>query len=461
MSVIVDSNRHPNTPDAADPGTDTGADTGTSLRSFLAAQEGLGRVDTVTEAVSPDYEVARRLFDHEGRIQLLENVGARHRVVGNVASSRDLVAAALSTTLPGLVAHIAGAMASTDPATQAVDSGDFQEREVKDPDLWKELAPVRFYPQGERAYLTAGIIAARSASHGMNYSFHRMMFVEGNRLAVRVVPRHLKMILDEGDGSAEVAVLLGLHPALSVAAACSGAPDLDELALAGRLLGRPLPVCDVAGLTVPAEAELVLRGRFTGDLTEEGPFVDITGTLDGIRQQPVLEIHRLWSRTHPLCTVILPGGLEHRLLMGLPQEPRIWNTVRAAVPALANLALTMGGCAWLHAAVALGAHAPGQAKNAGLAALAAHPSLKRVVVVDDDIDVNDAEQVEWAIATRVQADRDIVVVPGARGSSLDPGRDPHTSTTAKWIIDATMPPGAKLEEYLRVEPPRVEPPRQR
>jgi len=426
---------------------------GTSLRSFLDAQSAAGHVDTVTEAVSPDYEVARRLFEHEGRVQVLENVGAGHGVVGNLASSRDLVADALGTDRAGLVAHIAGAMASTEPATKQVDAGDLFEREVRDPDLWQELPPVRFYPQGERAYLTAGIIAARSARHGMNYSFHRMMFVEGNRLAVRVVPRHLRMILDEGSGGAEVAVLLGLHPAISVAAACSGAPDMDELALAGRLLGRPLPVCDVDGLTVPAEAELVLRGRFTGDVTEEGPFVDITGTLDGIRQQPALEIHRLLSRPKPLCTVILPGGLEHRLLMGLPQEPRIWNTVRAAVPALRDLALTAGGCAWLHAVVALGPHATGQAKNAGLAALAAHPSLKRVVVVDEDIDVNDAEMVEWAIATRVQADRDLVVVPGARGSSLDPCRDPETSTTAKWIIDATLPHGARAEEYLRVEPP--------
>lgn len=425
----------------------------TSLRGFLEDQETAGRVDRVTEPVSPDYEVARRLFDHEGRVQLLEQVDG-HRVVGNLASSRALVAAALSTDKPGLVGHIARAMASTDPATEPRGDAGFLAHQVDAPDLWRELAPVRFYPQGERAYLTAAIIAARSARHGMNYSFHRMMLVAGGRLAVRVVPRHLKMILDEGGGEAEVAVLLGLHPALSVAAACSGAPDMNELDLAGRLLGRPVPVFDLDGLTVPADAELVLRGRFTGELTEEGPFVDITGTLDGVRQQPALEIHRLYAVEDPLGTVILPGGREHRLLMGLPQEPRIWNTVQATVPALADLALSAGGCSWLHAVVALGAHAPGQAKNAGLAALAAHPSLKRVVVVDDDIDVTNAEQVEWAMATRVQADRDLVVVPGARGSSLDPTRDPETRTTAKWIIDATMPHGAAPEEFLRVEPPK-------
>ncbi len=434
--------------------TDSNRESDTSLRGFLESQEAAGRVDIVAGAVNPDYEVARRLFDHEGRVQRLEKVGSGHRVVGNVASSRALVADALGTDIVGLVPHIARAMASTEPSTRRVSEAGFLEHQVAEPDLWRELAPVRFYPQGERAYLTAGIIAARSARHGMNYSFHRMMFAQGNRLAVRIVPRHLNMILEEGQGQAEVAVLLGLHPALSIAAACSGAPDLDELELAGRLLGRPIPVIDVDGLTVPAEAELVLRGRFTGTLTEEGPFVDITGTLDGVRQQPALDIHRLYARKDPLCTVILPGGMEHKLLMGLPQEPRIWNTVRATVPALHDLALSSGGCSWLHAVVALGPHAAGQAKNAGLAALAAHPSLKRVVVVDADIDINDAEQVEWAMATRVQADRDVVVVPGARGSSLDPSRDPETSTTAKWIIDATLPPGAEPAEYLRVEPPR-------
>lgn len=425
----------------------------TSLRGFLDRQQAQGRVDVVPEPISPDYQVARRLFEHEGRVQLFEKVGGHLRAVGGVASSRELLADALSVKPSALVGHIASALASREAGTRAVERGAFAERQVATPDLWRELPPIRFYPQGERAYLTAGIIAARSSRHGMNYSFHRMMFDRKNRLVVRVVPRHLKMILDEGGGQGEVAVLLGLHPAISVAAACSGPPDLDELDLAGRLLGRPLPVTEVDGLTVPAEAELVLRGRFTGELAEEGPFVDITGTLDGIRRQPVLEVDRLWSREDPLCTVILPGGREHRLLMGLPQEPRLWNGVQAAVPGLKGLALSPGGCSWLHAVVSLGPHAPGAAKNAGLAALASHPSLKRVVVVDEDVDVNDPEQVEWAIATRCQPDRDLTVVSGARGSSLDPSRHAEDETTAKWIVDATIPHGADPAEFLRVEPP--------
>ncbi len=424
------------------------------LRFFLEQAERAGRVQHVEEPVAPRFRLARWLYDVPDRVVVFEQVkDSPVRAVGGVAGRRDLLATALGTSPDRLVPHIAAAMASREGTVPEGPSAPFRETVVDTPDLAREIPPVVFYPQGERAYLSAGIIAARSARHGMNYSFHRMMFGGANRLVVRVVPRHLKMILDEGGGQAKVAVLLGVHPALSVAAACSGAPDLDELRLAGRLAGRPLSATRLGDLVVPAGTEIVLEGRFTGELAEEGPFVDITGTLDGLRQQPVLEIERLYRRPDALCPVILPGGPEHRLLMGLPQEPRIWNTVQAAVPGLKRLALTQGGCSWLHAVVAIDSRVEGQAKNAGLAALAAHPSLKRVVVVDDDVDPTDAEQVEWAQATRCQPDRDVFIIAHARGSSLDPSRDPERGTTAKWIIDATRPVGADPAEFLRVEPP--------
>ena len=127
------------------------------------------------------------------------------------------------------------------------------------------------------------------------------------------------------------------------------------------------------------------------------------------------------------------------------------RAVSNAVPCLRELTLTDGGCHWLHAVIALRDPLPGQARNAAMAALGAHPSLKRVVVVDDDVDIHDAAAVEWAIATRVQADRDVIVVPGCRGSSLDPSRNPGDSTTAKWIVDATRPPGADVRAFVRAE----------
>jgi UbiD family decarboxylase len=179
--------------------------------------------------------------------------------------------------------------------------------------------------------------------------------------------------------------------------------------------------------------------------------VDLTGTLDGVRQQPVLQVATVYRRPGVLYHTLVPGGLEHRLLMGMPQEPRIHEAVANAVPCLNEVALTAGGCNWLHAVVALKNPRQGQARNAGMAALSGHPSLKRVVVVDDDIDIYDAEQVEWAIATRVQPERDLIVVPGCRGSSLDPSRDTAAGTTGKWIVDATIGAGRQRGEFLRAE----------
>jgi UbiD family decarboxylase len=324
---------------------------------------------------------------------------------------------------------------------------------------------LRYDPGSLNRYLSASIVVARSREHGINLSFHRMMYLGENRFSVRVVPRHLRMILDENAGEADVAVVVGVHPAVALAAATSGEPGFDELGMAASLLGG-LDVVDVGGLLIPSHAELVMQGRFTGALDEEGPFVDLTGTLDGKRQQPVMEVSRIYHRDDFHYHAIVPAGMEHRLLMGTPQEPRILRAVSNTFPGVVAVALTSGGCNWLHAVVALDRPRPGQAKNVALAALGAHPSLKRVVVVDRDIDVTDAEHVEWAIATRVQPDRDILVIPGARGSSLDPSREPTDNTTAKWIIDATIPSGRDRIEFLKagdIKPPplpsQVPPPR--
>jgi UbiD family decarboxylase len=299
--------------------------------------------------------------------------------------------------------------------------------------------------------MTGTIVIARSRK-GTNLSFHRMMWLGRNRLSVRVVPRHLHALLAEHGGKLEVAVVCGVHPAIEIAAATSGPPELDELRLASALLRGKLDCVDLDGFAVPAHAELVLRGRFTGRLADEGPFVDLTGTYDGIRRQPVLEIDRLYHRDGWLYRTILPGGAEHRALMGIPQEPRILRIVANAVPGAVAVALTPGGCSWLHAVVVIRQRAEGDGRNAGLAALAAHPSLKRVVVVDDDIDPTDPHDVEWAVATRFRPDKDLFVIDGARGSSLDPSRDPVTETTAKWIIDATIPLDRPRRDFERVVP---------
>lgn len=419
------------------------------LRSFLDECETAGLLDRVAEPTAPGGAMARRLAAAGERAVRFERVvGHRAPVVGGVCASRTALARALGTTAGRLVHAVAAAIDRPRPWRPARDAP-FLAHVVRRPDLGRVVPVVEFYPSQRRRYLTGTIVIARRPG-GANLSFHRMMLLGGNRLAVRVVPRHLHALLAEQGGRAEVAVVCGVHPAVEIAASVSGPPALDELRVAAALLRGRLACVDLDGFPVPAHAELVLRGRFTGARAAEGPFVDLTGTADGVRRQPVLVIDRLYHRDDWLYRTILPGGAEHKALMGIPQEPRILRVVANAVPGVAGVVLTPGGCSWLHAVVAIRVRAAGDGRNAGLAALAAHPSLKRVVVVDDDVDPGDAEAVEWAVATRCRPDRDLFVIPDARGSSLDPSRDPETETTAKWIVDATIPFGRPRAEFLRV-----------
>jgi 2,5-furandicarboxylate decarboxylase 1 len=421
----------------------------TDLRDFIEQQAALGRVVRIADPLDPVAEAGAALAAHEGRIVILEQVrGYDTPVIGGVVSSRTLMAAAIGARPEQAVPRLAAAMDQPRPCRTVTDAP-FLDDPISTTDVGSVVPLLTFDPGADRPYTTSTIVAARSPQHGMNLSFHRMMYLGDNRFSVRIVPRHLRAILGEGGGVAEVAVLVGVHPAISLAAATSGAPDFDELELASALLPAGLDVVDLDGLDVPAGCELVLRGTIGQQRAEEGPFVDLTGTLDGTRQQPVLEVTRIYRRPGLCYHTIVPGGQEHQLLMGTPQEPRMLRAVGNAVPCLHDLALSGGGCHWLHAVVALRQPLAGQARNAAMAALGAHPSLKRVVVVDDDVDIHDAAAVEWAIATRVQPDRDVIILPGCRGSSLDPSRDPADSTTAKWLIDATIPPGADRGEFVR------------
>jgi 2,5-furandicarboxylate decarboxylase 1 len=435
------------------------------LRQFVEDQEAAGWVERVDEELDVQGEAARALACRQGHIVVLEKVRGFEGtpVISGVAGSRELVAAAVGASAhDDAVRLLAEKMDRPGPITVVRDAPCLENVLEDGFDVGEIVPMLRHDPGSASRYTSASIVVARSRQHGQNLSFHRMMYLGQNRFSVRIVPRHLRMILDEAGGTAEVAVVIGVHPAVALAAATSGGPEFDELGMAASLLGG-LEVVHLGELLVPAASELVMVGRFTGELGEEGPFVDLTGTLDGTRQQPILEIHRVLHRTGYLYHAIVPGGVEHRLLMGTPQEPRILRAAMNAFPRVHAVALSQGGCSWLHAVIALDRPRTGQAVNVGMAALGAHPSLKRVVIVDRDVDVHDAEQVEWAIATRVQPDRDIVVIPGARGSSLDPSREPAEDTTAKWIIDATIRLGHGRErvEFLRAEdfkPPPLPPP---
>ncbi|MFB6110169.1 MAG: UbiD family decarboxylase [Halodesulfurarchaeum sp.] len=420
------------------------------LRSVLLESP----VTELADPVDPRFELAALSVQDESRPLVFDHVAGYPGVsaVTNVVASRDRIAAALGVETGAILETMTDA--TTDPAPLSDPGEAAFDHVAESPDLDEHVPIPTYYAEHERRYIASGIVIARDPDTGVhNLSFHRLMYDGGNEFVMRLVERHLHDIRSRTDGPLPVAIVVGVHPAVELAAATSGNPEMSELEVANALRDGDLAVTELDGLTVPAEAELVMTARILEETREEGPFVDLSRTWDTVRQQPVVEVRDLYLRPDPRIRVVVPGRREHAHLMGLPQEPRIHRIVENTVPTVREVVLTPGGCSWLHGVVSIEKRTEGDAKNAGLAALAAHPSMKRVVVIGADIDPADPDAVEWAIATRVQADRDIETVENAKGSSLDPSQDLESGTLTKWLVDATVPSNRDRAEFAEATVP--------
>ncbi|MEM1642943.1 MAG: UbiD family decarboxylase [Desulfurococcaceae archaeon] len=307
-----------------------------------------------------------------------------------------------------------------------------------------DLPFIKYYREDGGSYLTGSIFIS-CIDDVCNASFHRVMRINGSRAVVRIVPRHLHRIYTnyrERGEDTPVAVILGSHPLIEVASAASPPYGVYEMWVANKLLEGCLNLAytPIYELPIPTCATVVLEGVIAGELHEEGPFVDILGIPDQARMQPVFKFEKAYINVgleDPLIHAIVPGLEEHVLLMGFPREASIWDSVRRVHSDVRSVRLTRGSGGWLHAVISIKKSSEGDAKNVVMAAFAGHPSLKHVVVVDEDIDVDDPYSVEWAIATRFQASRGLIVIKGSRGSTLDPSS--VDGLTDKVGVDATKP----------------------
>ncbi|CUX77633.1 UbiD family decarboxylase, MJ1133 type [Thermococcus chitonophagus] len=399
----------------------------------------------VDKPVKKELEITKYLLKYRDRPVLFKDVEG-WEVVGNVWSKRERIAKFLNTDNRGLLELLVKGMEEPEDYI-IVDRADFLKNKSEVNLL--ELPVPKFYPRDGGRYFTSAMVIAKSGDF-VNVSFHRMMVLDETRAAIRLVPRHLYAMwrdaVERGE-ELDVRIVVGNPVHLLLAGATSVAYGVSELKIASAIslhaFGRPVEVVELDGIPVPVESEFVFKAKITDELVDEGPFVDITGTYDIVRKQPVIVFERMYHVDDPVFHALLPGGYEHYMLMGLPKEPQIYSAVKRIVPKVHGVRLTEGGCMWLHAVVSITKQHEGDGKNAILAAFTGHPSLKRVVVVDEDVNIYDDREVEWAIATRFQPDRDLVVIPNARGSSLDPsGKD---GLTAKWGIDATKPLDRKEE----------------
>jgi len=362
-------------------------------------------------------------------------------ILSGLLNDREKIALALNTNQEQIIPYILEKLEKV-RKYHVKDKAPFLENkiELSSKNTIEKFLPIIDFYAGKRYTTSSIVIVDYPGEDRQNASFHRMMYIEQNKFSIRIVAqRHLDNAYRyavENNQDLKVAIIFGVHPAVELASAFS-APKIDELELAASFLNGLDVFMLPNGIMVPCESEYVIDGKIISKLADEGPFIDLTGTADTIRKQPIFEAETIYYRDNPIFRTILPGGKEHRMLMGIPQEPRIFKGVSNTIPTVKNVVLTQGGCCWLHAVVQITKRTEGDPKNAILAALAAHPSLKRVIVVDEDIDITDPNDIEWALATRFQADKDLLVVPNSKGSSLDPSS--NKSITCKYGIDATKP----------------------
>jgi 2,5-furandicarboxylate decarboxylase 1 len=420
------------------------ADDTDEFRNFLSFLEETGELVRIKKTVNPRFELAAVGSKFEGKQALLfEKVeGSKMTVVCNVLGTRNRFCMGLGVKDEKQIhARITSTISRFSTPNRI--SGQASYHDNCSTDLM-DLPIITHFEKDAGPYITSSVVFARDPKSGtQNSSTHRLLRLDASHMAIRMVEgRHLHrcyLSAKENNEDLRVSIAVGIHPAISIAAAYQADYGVDEMGIANSLLDGKLIMykSDYTQLLIPAHAEIVLEGTILKDVTHEEWMVEMLRTYDLKRKQPVFELEKIWFRDNAIYHDILPGFSEHRLLMGLPIETKMYEAVRNVVPNTLAVHLTQGGSNWLDAVIQIRKRLEGEPKNAIIAAFASHPSLKMATVVDEDIDPRDPVAVEYAISTRCQANSGLVIITNAKGSSLDPSSDQDSMVTTKVGIDAT------------------------
>jgi UbiD family decarboxylase len=430
-----------------------------SLRDFIEKLEKENKIIKINNEVSTDFEIANILAALDGRLVIFNNVkNSNYHVIGNVASSRELIAESLGIKKEQILEKLSWSTSNL-KEPEIIKNAPCQEVIESEVDL-NSLPILRYMSKDGGKYIASAVCIVKDPETKIrNVCFHRLMLLDKNHFAARIVEnRGTDTILKKTSGELDIAICIGNSVPVLLAAATTLLHGVDELGMANALEETKLVKCKTIDLEVPAESEFILEGKIINKKVSEGPFLDITETYDRVREQPVIEIKKITHRKNAFFHALIAGKGEHKLLMGMPKEPTIFNEVNK-VCKCKNVLITPGGTSWLHAIVQIEKQNEDDGKKAIEAAFRGHGSLKHCIVVDDDIDIYDANEVEWAIATRFQADKNVIVLRDQPGSSLDPSahQEPgKKALTAKAGIDATIPLGKgdksfKKEKYEKVD----------
>jgi 4-hydroxy-3-polyprenylbenzoate decarboxylase len=435
---------------------------GQSIRPFLAMLERENALLRIDKTVEPRFEVSAFLSAADtGPALLFESVaGSPLRIAGNLLNSRTRVAAALGIETSAILPTIHRAIREPVEPERATDAP-VQDIVITESPLAGLPVPTFFERESHR-YITAGTIVARDPETGRgNLSFARLAILDGETAMIGIAPNHHLALFARRAAAIgrtlEIAVVLGAHPAIQLAACLYLGVGDDELACAGRLLGEPVRVARARTVDpwVPAEAEIVLEGRIdTNHPIEEGFVSEYHGMYENYGAGYLATFSALTRRRDAIFQVIEPGyHREHIYLGALPIAASLLNAVMAIAPNARDVAVTEAGAGRTDVVVQLEAPRPGQARRVMFAVFAAVSIVKRVTVVDCDIDPWDAVAVDWARTNRMKWERDLMLIPGAGTDRSEPMEAGGLVT--KIGFDATAKAGDRAEGIDLALPPEA------
>ena len=433
----------------------------TDLRKFLSMVKKIDELEHIRSKVSTKYEIAgitakvdgssAVLFTNikESNFDLVANlVGTRRRFALAVGSSETTI----HKTMIAAIRHA--------KKPKIITRAPFLKNRSRDQRI---LPIVTHFEKESGPFITSSIVYAENYESGkQNTSFHRLMPIDKDHFTIRMVEgRDLhKCWLNAAEHGQDlrVAITIGVHPAISIAGAYQAEWGQDEINIANSLLGGKLTLTKLpySQLVVPSGAEFVMEGRILADKTHQEWMVEMLQTYDHKRSQPIFELESLYYRDDPIFHDVLSGYAEHRLLMGMPIESKLNGQLKRSFRDVQQISMTGGGCNWLHAVVQIKKNASTDVTKIIKKTFETHRSLKQVTVVDRDINPNDPAAVEYAMATRFQADRDLIIIKNVRGSSLDPSSDQKRLRTAKMGIDATIPLSKRPEGFEIAQIPNID-----
>jgi 2,5-furandicarboxylate decarboxylase 1 len=420
-----------------------------SLRSFLAELPE-DEILRISEPMELDFLPTALVLELEKRRRTPVVVIERPKgfdipVVTNLFASRERIARMVGAAPGGFNDAWVRALANLTPPV-VLNTGPVHDVVVEGRELDAGTLPIsRHFEKDAGRYIGSGILVCKDPDTGVrNLSYQRLQFKGPNRFGASLHSRghiweHLQRCAAR-HRNLEVAIVIGVHPVINLAAGAKVAMEVDEFDVAGALLGRPVDLvkCKTIDVEVPAEAEFVLEGEILADVLEdEGPYGEYTGYSTDRSTRNVFVLKAITHRNKPIFHDIIPGySAEHLLLGRSAKEAHVHMRLKEMVPNLRALNFPKSGTHF-HAYMSMKKTAEGQARHALMLLLGLDPYLKFVVAVDEDVNVFDEEEVLWALATRFQADTDMFMVPKVFCNRLDPSS--HDGLSAKLALDATAP----------------------